>query len=185
MPIFCSKIQYRIYTTLDWLSRLPSSVRFTTPSQSFSFSLSMTFMALWSISGHPVECPAVRDSLMSSHDSTGVTGFGEGYYRGEVPFLYHLISGGRLCRYDMNDVGLHHLAKAGFPRFLRAKVILFTLPYSILWKQITESNPHYVGLEVRRTSSILQKGDYLPMLLGYFGTEVSSCAFIYSIIYVY
>ena len=98
---------------------------------------------LWSISGHPVECPAVRASLMSSRDSTGVTGFGEGYYRGEVPFLYHLISGGRLCRYDiMNDVGLHHLAKAGFPRFLHAKVILFTLPYSFLWKQITESNPH-------------------------------------------
>lgn len=114
-----------------WLSCLSSFLWSTTASFHFSLSLLMTFTVLGIISGHSVERPAVWDSLMSSHDLTGVTGFGEGYRRGEVPFLHHLMSGGTWSWCDiMKDVGRHH--SAGYAPFLHSSYSFYpSLLYSL------------------------------------------------------
>lgn len=64
---------------------------------------------------------------------------------------YHFVSG-TWCQYDfIHDAGIHRLVKVGFARFLHARIIVLTWPYSILWKQITKSNALSVELEVNRT----------------------------------
>ena len=93
---------------------------------------------------------------MLGHDYTGVKGLGK--TTTQVKCSYFFIAGVYDVSVTINDVGIHPLVKVVCQVFPTLKLFFFTLPYSVLWKQITKFNLHSVELEVKRTGPRSQNG---------------------------